>query len=249
MYTVDQIVQTFSPDSSGFIGIAVAFAIANAIGLLEYIWACRLAVREKRTPFPVWMHSFMFAHDLTAGIVFAFLAVQYNFFWLFTIYAAGMLAWTCMEIFNLSMSVKYEAEETWGAGTSTQSAIANTVLQAMVMIAFVNIMRYLMNDTAMFHWLPMTNFVMAVAPGYILLKRQSRQGSSVMLYIFIVIGTAFNFAPAGIGLFTTAMPWVYDNPIWYAVGAVCLIVAVWNLVKIIKMPAKPQATGEKKPIW
>ncbi len=249
MYTVQQIIDTFSFSNPEIVGLMVAFAIANAIGFIEYIWAVRLNVREHCTPFPAWMHTFFFAHDFTAAVVFLTLAFQYDFFWLFVVYGGGMVVWTLLELNNMRTIVRYEAEEAFGEGTTSKQAIINLVLQVAAMFAFVNLFRYLTNDVAMFIWLPITNFVMAVGPGYVLGKRNSRKGSSVFIYIMIVIGTVFNFLPAPIGLFTTALPEIYNQPIWFAVGAVATVIAVVNLVRVLRLPEKEAVPGEKKPIW
>lgn len=251
MYTVEHIIEIFTPGSPEFFGIIIAFIIANSIGLLEYIWAVAINIKEHKTPFPVWAHTFFFAHDLTAGVVFTILAFQYNFFWMFVVYALGMLTWTCLEAVNMRTLIKYEKEEVFGPKVSTSQAIVLLILQVATMFAIVNILRWNMQDVAMFCWLPLTNMVMAVAPGYILTKRQSREGSSVMIYIFVVCGTIFNFLPAPIGLFTSATPEIYNQPIWFAAGAVCLVIAVYNLYRILKLPPKTVAMGnyKKKPIW
>lgn len=249
MYTVDQIIETFSFSNPEIVSILIAFCIANAIGFLEYIWAVRINIREHRTPFPAWMHTFFFAHDFTCACVMFWLAFTHDFFWLFLVYGGGMLIWTVLELTNMRTVALYEHDELLGAGSTVKDAVVYLVLQVAVMFAFVNVMRYLMNDVAMFFWLPMTNFVMAVGPGYVLNKRKSREGSSVFIYIMVVCGTAFNFAPAGIGLFSSVLPEVFNQPMWFAVGAVCLVIAIYNLVRIIKLPAKEQVPGEKKPIW
>lgn len=249
MYTLQEILNAFSFDNPDIVGVMIAFAIANTIGLLEYIWAVRLNVREKCTPFPAWMHTFFFAHDFTAACVFIWLAFQTNFFWLFLVYGGGMVIWTILELINLRTVAVYEPNEAFGPSVTTKQAAFYLVLQTACMFAFVNLVRYLTGDIAMFIWLPITNFVMAVGPGYVLLRRNSRKGSSVFIYIMIVAGTIFNFLPAPIGLFTTVLPNVFNQPIWFAVGVVCVIVSIVNLVKICKLPAKKQLPGEKKPIW
>lgn len=252
MYTVQQIMDVFSFGSPGFIGILISFAIANTIGLLEYFWAVALNVKEHKTPFPAWMHTFFFAHDFTAGVVFLTLAVQNDFFWLFVVYGGGMCIWTVLEFINMRTVVLYEREEWFGRNASVHDAVIGIILQVAVMFCIVNWFRYLTNDVAMFYWLPMTNFVMAVGPGYVLYKRQSREGSSMFVYIMIVAGTVFNFLPAPIGLFTTALPQTFNQPIWFVLGAVCVVVSVYNLYRFSKLPAKTADMGDYKhgkPIW
>ena len=249
-YTLQDIINAFSFDNPHIVPMLIAFAIANTIGLLEYFWAVALNIKEHRTPFPAWMHTFFFGHDSTAAVVLLGLAFKTHF-WLFFVYGGGMLVWTVLEIINMRTVILYEAEEAFGPGATKKDATIQLVLQALAMLAFVNIMRWLMGDVAMFSWLPMTNFVMAVGPGYILNKRQSRHGSSVFVYIMIVIGTIFNFMPAPIGMFTSALPQVYNQPIWFIIGIPCLIIACYNLYRILKLPPKTKDMGnyKNKPIW
>jgi hypothetical protein len=249
MYTLQQIVDALSLTNPDFTLVFVAFCIANAIGLLEYIWAVRINFSEHKTPFPAWMHTFFFAHDFTAAIVLFACAFETNFFWLFPVYGGGMVIWTVLEFLNMRTIVLYEREELLGMGTTAKQAIIYLLLQVLVMFAFVNVMRMMMNDVAMFSWLPLTNFVMAVGPGYVLYKRRDRAGSSVFVYIMIVLGTLFNFAPAGIGFFSTVIPQLYNQPMWFIAGAVCTLISVINLARILKMPPKPVLPNGKKAIW
>lgn len=236
MYTVNQIITALTPGHQGFWTLVIAFGIANAIGLLEYIWAVALTFKEKAGPFPMWIHTFFFAHDSTAGVIFTVLALRHHFFWVFTIYALGMLTWTILEAVCMTMELRYNAQEEFN--TSLHQAAVQTILLIFVMYCVIWLIRYLDNDTAMFIWLPLTNFVMAVGPGFTLLKRQSRRGSSVVVYLFIICGTLFNFAPKGIGFFTTLLPQVFNCGLWYFVGLIATIIAIHNLLLILKLPAK-----------
>ncbi|MCH3922040.1 hypothetical protein [Limosilactobacillus sp.] len=236
MYTVQQIITAMTPGHPGFVALIIGFGIANAIGLLEYIWAVALTFKEKAGPFPMWMHAFFFAHDTTAGVIFTLLAFRHHFFWLFTIYALGMLTWAILELVCITMELKYNASAEFNR--ALPGAIVQTVFLILINFCIVNLFRYLDHDVAMFIWLPLTNFVMAIGPGYTLLKRNSRQGSSVMLYIFVVLGTLFNFAPKGIGFFTSIVPQIYNTPLYYFAGVVATVIAVYNLYQLLRLPAK-----------
>lgn len=236
MYTVKEIITALTPGNPGFVALLVGFAIANAIGLLEYIWAVALTFKEKAGPFPMWMHTFFFAHDSTAGVIFTILAFKYHFFWVFTIYALGMLTWTILEAICITMELHYNAKEEFNVGV--RQATVQTIILIFIMYSIIWFIRYVDGDVAMFIWLPLTNFVMAVGPGFTLLKRRSRRGSSVVVYIFIICGTLFNFAPRGIGFFTTLLPQIFNCPLWYLIGVISTIIAVYNLIMVLKLPAK-----------
>lgn len=236
MYTISQLITEMSPSYPEFISLLIAFIIANAIGLLEYIWAVALTFKEGIGPFPMWMHAFFLAHDSTAGVIFAILAFHYQFFWMFSVFLLGMLTWTVLEITCISIELKNNGRAEFNS--SRRTAILQTFFLIAIMYCIIWFIRYLDNDIAMFIWLPLTNFVMAVGPGQVLLKRQSRRGSSVVVYIFIALGTLFNFAPKGIGFFTSLLPQIYNNDLWYFVGCIATIIAVYNLVYILKLPKK-----------
>lgn len=242
MYTVAEIINQFSPSNPHFFSLMIGYSLANLIGLLEYFWAVALTIKEKKGPFPTWMHTFFLAHDSTAAIVFTILAVQHQFFWVFSVYAIGMYTWTIMEIFCLFMDVKYTRQESFGTdqqtGVTTTSAITKIIMQVVIMYCIINGLRYFMQDQAMFIWLPLTNFIMAIGPGYLLRQRQSRAGSSVLIYLFIVLGTLLNFAPKGIGFFSSILPQLFNRPIWFIIGLVALIIAVINLIQILRFPSK-----------
>lgn len=236
MYTVNQIITELTPGQPLFIPLIIGFAIANAIGLLEYIWAVALTFKEHAGPFPMWMHTFFLAHDSTAGVIFTILALRHHFFWLFSVYALGMVTWTILELICISVELKYNAHAEFNV--NRRVATIQTILMVAVMYCVIWFIRYLDHDVAMFIWLPLTNFVMAVGPGQVLLKRGSRHGSSVTVYILIVLGTLFNFAPKGIGFFTTLLPQIFNCGLWYLLGLVATIVAAYNLVYILHLPAK-----------
>lgn len=245
MYTVNEIINGFSMNNPHFTGLIVGFLAANLIGLLEYFWAVALTIKEKKGPFPVWMHTFFLAHDSTAAVIFTGLALQYHYFWVFTVYALGMYTWTIMELFCLYMEVKYARGEILTGGqdsVTTRQATTQIVIQTIVMYCIVNGLRILMRDQAMFIWLPLTNFVMAIGPGYVLQQRRSREGSSALVYIFIIFGTLLNFAPKGIGFFTSILPSIFNQPFWFIIGGIATVISLINLRKILQLPNKPQRT-------
>ena len=240
---------TFTPGHQGFIGILIAFAIANSIGLIQYIWAVRITQNEHLTPFPAWVHAFFFGHDFTGACVFISLAFKYDNFWLFWVYGAGLLTWTVMELMNMRTTLLYEREEAFGHGTTQGQALLQMAMMVALMFTIVELLRHLTGDVAMFIWLPITNLIMAIAPGLVLNARQSRKGSSVFINIMVLVGTIFNFLPAPLGLFTTVLPQIYNQPVWFAMGAVATLIAAYNLYRIIQLPPKEKIPGGETPIW
>jgi hypothetical protein len=221
------------------------------IGYLEYIYSTRLVLAEHRAPYPVWMHSFYFAHDVTGAVVFARLAMAHGFFWVFTATSAALLIWNLFEIFNLIMAVRYERQEIWGAATrhpvTERQAWCRIAGQIVLMLALVNVLRVFMHDEVMFKWFALTNVLIAVGPGFLWERRGTRQGASVGLALVILVGTINTFLPPGLGMWTTALG--YFNQFWfYAIGVVATAYALRNVFVLLRLPPKPSVDG-RRAIW
>ncbi|QIL74034.1 hypothetical protein G7048_26455 (plasmid) [Diaphorobacter sp. HDW4B] len=226
-------------------------AFAFAIGYIEYIYSFRLVLRERSAPYPVWMHTFYLAHDLTGAIVFYLLAKEHNFFWFFTGASIALLVWNCFELFNLYKAITVERQEIWGRfydrPVTVSQALARVVGQVVLMICIVNLFRVFMDDQVMFKWFAFTNILIAVAPGWLWNERRSRRGASVGLAIVIFIGTVNTFLPPGWGMWTTASSY-FDQPWFYATGVVVSAYALRNVFLLLSYPAKPPDNG-KAAIW
>lgn len=226
-------------------------AFAFFIGYMEYIYSFRLVIQEKSAPYPVWMHTFYFAHDFTGAIVFFWLAMNHDWFWFFTAASIALLIWNCFEVFNLYKAIKVERQEIWGKfydePVTAKQAMFRVVGQIALMFAIVNLFRVFMDDVAMFKWFAFTNILMAVAPGYLWNERKSRRGTSVGLAIIIFIGTVNTFLPPGFGMWTTASTY-FDQPWFYITGVVASLYALRNVIMVWKYPEK-ERIGGKKAIW
>jgi hypothetical protein len=243
----DEIIRSYSNNPT----LLALSAFTFLIGYVEYIYSFRLVLREKSAPFPLWMHTLYFAHDLTGAIVFFQLARTHHYFWFFTMSSIALLVWNGFEIFNLFMAITVERQEIWGRNGAQSigvgSATARVAGQIILMAALVNLVRVFMNDEVMFKWFALTNVVMALGPGVLLSQRRSRRGSSVGLAIVILVGTINTFLPPGFGMWTTATPY-FDQPWFYLAGAVVSVIALRNLLLLVSFPAKIR-TDHRKPIW
>lgn len=231
------------------IPLLLIFAFTFFIGYVEYIDSFKLVIREKLAPYPVWMHTFYFAHDFTGAIVFLVLARKHD--WFFTTASIALLIWNGFEIFNLYMAVTVERQVIWGkyydSPVTLKQAVQNVIGQIVLMFCIVNLFREFMNDEVMFKWFAFTNILIAVAPGCLWNERKSRQGTSIGRAIVILVGTINTFLPPGFGMWTTALHY-FNQPWFYITGVVTTGFAVRNLILVIKFPPKKQI-GEKKPIW
>lgn len=229
----------------------VISAIAFAIGYMQYIYSFRLVLRERCAPYPVWMHTFYFAHDFTGAIVFFLLAQQYEFFWFFTATSIALVIWNLFEVFNLYMAIKVERQEIWGKfydqPVTERQALLRILGQIVLFLAVVNLFREFMDDDVMFKWFAFTNVLMAVAPGYLWNERKSRRGTAVGLAIVNLVCAIYTFLPPGYGMWTTASSY-FDQPWFYLTGVVVSLYALRNLVMLLNYPPKTSVDG-RKPIW
>lgn len=243
----EEIIRSYSNNST----LLWLSAFTFLIGYVEYIYSFRLVLREHSAPFPLWMHTFYFAHDLTGAIVFFQLARSHHYFWFFTMSSVALLVWNGFEIFNLFMAVKVERQAIWGRTgdepVTVRDAIGRIAGQIVLMAVLVNLGRVFMNDEVMFKWFALTNVVMAIGPGILWSERRSRKGSSVGLAIVILVGTINTFLPPGYGMWTTATPY-FDQRWFYLAGGVISIIALRNLLLLLSFPAKSKIDG-RNPIW
>jgi hypothetical protein len=243
-----QLASVFSLDNTTLLVVA---AVTFGFGFWEYIYSFRLTKREGRSPFPVWMHTFYFAHDSTWAIVFLLAAPRYGWHWFFVGASLALFVWTMFEVFNIYKAVTAEREEIWSAyypgGVSRCAAIGNVALQIAGFYAVVNVLRLFMGEGCFFQWAALTNIMMAVGPGILWQRRGSRRGASVGLAIVILLGTANTFLPSS--MFVMALPQYFDHPWYYIAGAIVTLLAARNLVLVARMPAKERVPGQRRPIW
>jgi hypothetical protein len=244
---VEEFIQSYT-DNPRLVAIS---AIAFLIGYLQYIYAFRLVNREGSAPYPVWMHTFYFAHDFTGAVVFYLLAREHGFFWFFSGASIALIIWNCFEVYSLYMAVKVERQEIWGrfysAPVTVSQAVYRIVGQIALMFCVVNLFRVFMNDVVMFKWFAFTNVLMVVAPGFLWNERMSRRGTAVGLAIVNLVCAIYTFLPPGYGMWTTASTY-FDQPWFYITGVVVTLYGAHNLLMLLRFPAKPVVDG-RAPIW
>lgn len=230
--------------------ILSAISFVGGYGL--YIYSFLLTIREKKAPFPFWMHVFYLAHDITGVAVFGMAAQHNHWFWFFSATAIALLVWNCFELFNIVMGIKYERQEIWGryyaSPVTTRQAVVRATWLVALMLVVVNMLRVFMHDEIMFKWFSLTNAIMAVFPGFLWNERQGRAGSSLGLAILIVFVSANTFLPPGFGMFTTASTF-FDQPWFYITGVVCTLFSIKHLLMLLRYPPKEVVAGQRKPVW
>lgn len=233
------------------ISLLIASAITFGFGFWEYIYSFRLVTREKSAPFPIWMHTFYFAHDSTFGVLFLMAASLYNWNWLLTAVGIALFVWTLFELYNFYKAVTVERVDIWGRyygkDVTAKQAIFSIILQLAVFYSLVNVVIMYIGPGCMFQWAVITNMVMATIPGLLWRERGSRRGSGMGIALVILGGTVNTFLP--VGMFAAALPEVFNHPWFYIAGVVFTVVAIRNVVMMSKFPPKEALSGEKKPIW
>jgi len=226
--------------------------VTFAFGYWEYIYSFRLVLAENKAPYPLWMHTFYFAHDSTWCIRLFLAASQNDFNWFLTGTSLALLLWNGFEVFNLWKAVTVEREEIWGPYmrgkvVPVDAAIWDIVKQILGFYCVVNLFILFAGGDCLFEWFLFTNILIAWGPGELWRKRQDRKGCSVGLAIIIVLATVNTFAPWS--MWVLAMPEIFDTTWYYVSGVAFTGIAVQNLSVVLSLPAKKWEKGEKKPIW
>jgi hypothetical protein len=220
-------------------------------GYVTWVYYYALSVKDRKMAIPFWMYTFWFAHDATAAIVFYHLAERHGGFWFFHSTFVALVIWTVIELGGMYLAVRYARQDIWGKYYSSpvtqKQAALWVVAEIGFMFAVVNLFREFMADDTMFKWFVFTNAALAVGPFYLWRTRTDRTGSSVMLAILLVVVVANTFLPPGLGMFTTASPY-FDQPWFYVAGAIFTVMAISNLVVLLRLPSKKLADG-KWQIW
>jgi len=253
-YSLNDFTFAFSPENPQFTLLLVVAGLTFFFGYMEYIYSFQLIRREKSAPYPVWMHTFYFAHDSMGAIVFAMAAKATGGFWFFTLASIALIVWNLFEVYNLYKCVYVERQEIWGHLSKKPVTVKQAWLritgQIIIFVGVVNLFRVFMNDPYMFKWFIFTNILIAIAPGFLWEKRGTRTAESMKLAIVILLGTIHSFTPINMWVLTSDYFSFSNNPWFYIIGAVSIGFAIRNLVILKKMPAKPKFTSEgKKTIW
>ncbi|WEV58207.1 hypothetical protein [Ligilactobacillus acidipiscis] len=244
----EQLVQNFTFNNIPLLTSAV---ITFAFGFWEYIYSFRLTFREGKSPFPIWMHTFYFAHDSTWAIIFAITAPKYNWNWFMVTASIALVVWTLFEVYNLYHAIFIERQEIWHAyypqGIGKVNAFANVVMQIAGFYGVVNLLILYFGPGSFLQWTSLTNIVMAVGPGILWQRRGSRDGSSIGLSLVILFGTINTFIPAS--MFVLAMPQAFSHLWYYLTGIIISLIALRNFLILRSYPPKEQKPAAKKPIW
>jgi len=228
-----------------------AAIVAIAVGYIYYVYAFRIARREKVSTVPVWLHAFFLADDSTAAVVFFNAARNHDWFWFYILFAVGMLVWVGFEIYCIWFALKHERLTLTGDRVpplSMKQGWAYAGALYLVSLCVVNLVRTWTGDEVMMIMFTVCNILAVTVPPIYWLKSPTREGASMGMAINMILIAFTNFLPPGFGWWTTASAY-FDHPVWYVSGVVITGYAIAAAVMLSKKPAKVQIPGQPKPIW
>nr|WP_092070195.1 hypothetical protein [Dendrosporobacter quercicolus]NSL48156.1 hypothetical protein [Dendrosporobacter quercicolus DSM 1736]SDM07447.1 hypothetical protein SAMN04488502_10283 [Dendrosporobacter quercicolus] len=217
--------------------------LAMGFGFVQYIFCFFMTMRDKKSPFPAYMHAFYLAHDFLFVTLFHQWFVEYKSL-PFQVVWLGMVAFNFFELHALYLEIKYDRQESFGKYYDGPVTVwqATKRLAVMVIVSFIilSTVRSFMNDKLMFCVFISTNVIMAIGPALLMQQRRKRVRGSAGLACFILLGTIATFLPEGLGMYTTADPEYFARPWFFILGATCTLIAILHLVTVLRMP-KPAA--------
>lgn len=251
MYTVQDIALAAQTNSTA---IAIACILVWVVGFLQYFTAVSLQLKEKRSPWWFWQHAWYIGHDLTFVIFFNkwFKIID---FWTFKVMWAGCLVFVGIELFTLYRIIKDpgERQEVFGQWNgknkevTTGQAWARGLIGYALGFAIFITLTYAIGDPCCFFLTMSTNFIVAIFPALLARRRGSRQGHSMLLGIFILLGTINTFCPK-INMWYNLAP-VFQEPWYYVLGCIAILGCINYFYVLAKLPKKEALPNGKKPIW
>lgn len=219
--------------------------ITYGFGFLQYGASMWMQVKNKQCPFYFWMHAWYFGHDFT----FAFICFNQWFFeidwWLFKVLCIGCMAFVCIEIFSLYQTVKNERQEVFGrfmggAPVSERYAWMRGLIGYAIGVLLFQGLRVTVGDPMCLFLMMSTNTTLALMVQRRYDEIGSYQPGMKFLAVFTLLGTIFTFAPRGIGFFATVID-PLNNPMFFAVGALCVATSIRAVWLAWRLPAGERA--------
>ena len=249
----DQLMDAFTLDNTPLL---IAAAVAFFFGYMEYIYPFLLMRREKRDPYPVWMHTFYLAHDSSWAVIMLLAASRNDWNWFLTTVGIALLVWNVFEVYSIWHVLTVERQHVYGDYVKGEvtfgKAALLTGIQIPAMYALVWILIGFMGEGSIMQWFLFTNMLIAAGPVAFWLKRgateNSRSGLSMGLAVIILLGTINTFLP-GANMWVLAMPEVFSTPVFYLTGVVFVSIAAFNLWKLSRLPKKVPTAEIPRPVW
>jgi hypothetical protein len=208
-----QLIAAFRLDNTPLLAVA---ALTFLFGYLEYVYSFALTFRERKAPYPIWMHTFYLAHDSSWAVIMFGAAASHQWNWFFIATACALAIWNIFEVINIYMAVTVERQDVFGdfypGKVTLGNALVSVALQLAAFYCLVNILIGFMGIGSILQWFLFTNMLIAAVPGVLWMKRgrkdNSRAGASMGLAILILLATINTFLPSS--MWVQAMPEVFN---------------------------------------
>ena len=229
--------------------------IAQLFGFAVYVYAILIQVRENKSCYPPYVHTFFLAMDFFGAFYWGNLAMRYDFFWFFVFYAVALAVWCVLEAWSLYGAVKYERQEFWGkyydGEVTVRQAVTRCAAQTVFFFFLIMMYSYFMgagDDASMIKFYVWSIIIPAFFPGYLWAQRRTRAGASMGLAIMILCSDICAFAPAGLGMWT-ALSDYFNAPEFYLCGTVTIAFAVYQIWLLHTFPKKEPYANGKRVVW
>ena len=240
----------------------IALMFCGTFGYLLYVQGIRVLLREKTDPYPLYMHCWMITFDILGAITSWALAIEHDWFWMFTLFALCVPIWVVMEAYCIWYGIKHESERALHfEGLSKNGVISEKkawfISLGMIALCFcfnlfaMSMVGGIENGA---YWLfnAFSNYVFALWTWRYWTKRSvatgTRFGNSMGLQWIITIQITLMWVP---GLsWNLALTQYFHQPLFYLCGVAMTCLAAYNLYQCSKLPNKEdRLPNGKKPIW
>lgn len=252
---LQDIMTNMSFDNPNFMSVMIPVGIGFTFGFLIYIYAVAILIKEKKSCYPVMVHTFFMAFDGFGAVFWGILAFRYDFFWFFCLYAVSLLVWVFLEIWCLMRAVKYERKELFGKYFNGDATVKQCVsiisVQVIFFLGMVVLYNYCMGgleEASMMKFYVWSICLPVIAVAGYWKTLETREGTSMGLAITLLLSIVAGFLPNGFGMYTALSPF-FDVPQFYFAGVIVICVAIYNVFTVKNKSPKPLPANGSKPIW
>lgn len=244
---LDDLLSSYDFDSPDITQMLLTSAVAFGFGYWVYIYCIIFQAKQRKSPYPHWMHTFYLACDMSGAVFWFLLAKDHDWFWFFVGSSAAMFVWVLCELWCLYMSIRYERQEIYGeyydGPVTVRNAVTRTVAETVLFLCVVNLTVYFfggLDDAGFFKLYVWTNLLVAIGPSYYWAKQRNHEGKSLGLAIMILASIVATYLPPGWGMWTTASDY-FDTPWFYLSGLFVTGIAIYNVWLVATTPKTPAA--------
>lgn len=239
------------------IPVFFAWIVAYITGFLLYTYAGKVTKEQGVQPYPLWIHCYMFSIDLIGTVTYWYLAFTHGFYWYFIVQGIALPLWMFMEAKSIIAGIKNKDEREFEFGRYRKGGVSEKqakmyclgifacgIVLNMWMLSLIGGM----SNAAIWIIYPFTNYVYAIFTWRFWDDRAAQFGTkkhnAIGLQVVIVLTCLVSWCP-GLSWYWSVSPYFHQP--WYIIcGIGCTLIAVYNLVKVRRLPDyKPENTLEE----